>query len=171
MPSLTPLTMFSIRAGICLRTAGFKFRQVPSIFTVSAITLYRFPPVILPMVTTALSRGLTFRDTMFWSAEITWAEMAMASMPFSGAEPWLLLPFTVMKNRSEEAIMAPLRTATLPTSYWGHTCWPKTPSTWGFSSTPASIIFLAPLAMGSSSAGWKISFTVPSNWSRSSLST
>ena len=95
----------------------------------------------------------------------------MASMPFSGAEPWLLLPFTVMKNRSEEAIMAPLRTATLPTSYWGHTCWPKTPSTWGFSSTPASIIFLAPLAMGSSSAGWKISFTVPSNWSLSSLST
>ena len=95
----------------------------------------------------------------------------MASMPFSGALPWELFPLTVRNSRSEEAIIWPSRTATWPRGRAGQTCWPNMASTLGLSSTPSSIIFLAPLLAAFSSEGWNTSLTVPGKVSFSSLST
>ena len=168
IPLATPAAMDSMREGIFAWVSGLTVLTVPSRTTSSAITLYLLPPLMVPMDTTAASRGLTFLDTTVWRALITWAEMAMASTPFSGSEPWAPFPFTVRNNLSEAPIRAPSFVPTVPVSSEGQTCMPKIASTAGFSKTPSEIIPGAPPVGFASSAGWKMNLTVPLKLSFSS---
>ena len=56
---------------------------VPSRTHSPAMMLYLVPALKIPNVTTALSRGSTFRLTMDWAAITNWAPRTTASMPWS----------------------------------------------------------------------------------------
>ena len=69
---------------------------------------------------------------------------------------------------SGDAIIGPSFKCTSPSFKYPHKCAANAASTFGFSSTPSSIIGRAPPSL--SSAGWNTSFTLPCKLSFSSLS-
>ena len=157
MASAVDLAMRVIRSAKLLRTSGLKARVVPSSSAVPAMTLKRVPPVNLPTVTTAVSIGSSSRETRLWRFCTMAAPITTASTARCGCAPWPDLPITLTLKRSPEAIIAPLRIATLPAATSDQTCMPKQAST--PSSAPSAIIDCAPRPI--SSAGWKANTTVP----------
>ncbi len=80
-------------ARICASSSSENVRTVPSMSTVSAMTLLRTPPLILPMVSTAFSPGSLLRLIRVWNWVTAWAAATMASMPWCGKAPCAALPW------------------------------------------------------------------------------
>ena len=121
------------------------------------------PPANLPIVTTA-----------DWVADISlliisckdkymWAAIFIGSTPSSGIAPWHPTPFTTILNLLHPAILVPSPHSITFEGVPECTCIAIAASTLGFSSTPAFIIFLAPV--NPSSSGWNTNLIVPSIWS------
>ncbi len=63
---------------------GIEGAQRSASSTTSAITLLRYPPAIVPIVTTTLSSGSVSRATTFCSAKISAADAGIASTAVCG---------------------------------------------------------------------------------------
>ena len=143
-------------------------RIVPSIITLSGIILGASPPENLPIVRTAGSAGAISLLIISCSDRYTWAAILIGSTPVSGIAPWHPTPFTVILNLMQPAILGPVEYKTMLDGLPEWTCIAIAASTLGFSRTPASSIFFAPV--NPSSSGWKTNLIVPSIWSSYCLS-
>ena len=118
-------------------------------------------------VTTTGSTGRTLREAMLCSATTISAATSIESTHMCGIAACPPRPLTTMSNWSAQAISGPGRIANSPTGSPGRLCMPNTRWMPKRSIRPSSIIASAPAPP--SSAGWKISATVPSK-SRESAS-
>ena len=75
--------------------------------TSSAMTLLRYPPAIVPIVTTTLLSGSVSRAAMFCSASTIAAAAGIASTAVCGYAPWPPFPRTVNRSSSAEALTGP----------------------------------------------------------------
>ena len=140
--------------------------MVPVIYASSAMMFLAVPACIVPMVITAGLLASSSRLAIVCRF-ITMAEAAtMASTAWWGIPPWPPWPLTLMLRLAEAAILPPASTQILPTGIWLSTWTPMMASQ--SSKSPFAIMARAPLGKYSS-AGWKMSFTVPASWSRHSF--
>ena len=84
----------------------------------------------------------------------------IGSTPLSGIAPWHPTPFAVILNLIQLDMLVPIPYTITSLGILEYTCNAIAASTLGFSSTPASIILLAPV--NPSSSGWNNNFIVPS---------
>ena len=96
---------------------GDTVRIVPSISTVSGMTLLVVPPLIRAIVRTAGSNGSTERVVAAWSARTSSAAVGIGSRARWGAEAWPPRPRTVARIASAEASSAPGRRAMVSAGY------------------------------------------------------
>ncbi len=109
---------------------------------------------------TAASIGRLLRVITDCSACTTWVATSTGSVLRCGIAAWPPLPLIVIVNSLLPAITGPERSANCPTPMPGQLCMPNTASQGAFVNSPSSIIRCAPAPP--SSAGWKITWTVPS---------
>ena len=118
------------------------------------------PACIAHRLTTAVSIGLTLRETIDCTAVMMWPATSTGSIAACGCAPWPPLPVISMVTRSAEAIIAWCRMPKQPGFRPGQLCMAYTASTSKRWNRPSSIIALAPAKP--SSPGWKIRTAVPS---------
>ncbi len=122
--------------------------------------LYASPAWICVIDSTAVSIGFLLRViSVCRLCEIDTAVM-IGSTPLCGIAACAPLPVTVISNSFDDAIIGPAVTPNVPTPAPGQLCIPNTASHGKRSKRPSSIITRAPPPP--SSAGWKITWTVPS---------
>ena len=154
------VTMSFILLKICSPNSFSKVLIVPSITTSFGIMFGASPPANLPIVITAgLVAGISLL-VISCIAKNMWAAMFIGSTPVSGRAPWHPVPFTTILNLLHPPILVPNPHTTKFDGVPELTCIAIAASTLGFWSTPASIIFLAPV--NPSSSGWNTNLTVPS---------
>lgn len=150
-----------IRASTLSRVSESSARTESFSVAVSGITLGALPAWIAPTVTTAARVGSMLRATIDCKASTILAAATIGSQPNCGIAPCVPLPVTVIVTESDDAIMQPWRSAKWPTGKPGALCNANTWSHGKRVKRPSAIIFEAPPRP--SSAGWKITFSVPSN--------
>ena len=155
----TPEQQRRISASSACIVAPSNARAVPVRVTASGTTLNASPPLIEPMVTTAMPLAWIRRAGI---ASISGTSAAAADIGLAvrcGVAAWPPRPRTSTWKRAAPAQAGPACTAAVPSGSGGALCSANTASQGKRSNRPASIIARAPPRP--SSAGWKIRLTVP----------
>lgn len=157
--SAVALVMERILSSTIWRVSGLRVRVLMRRMAFCGITLPALPARNAPTLTTAASIGATLRETTVCSDITSAAPATSGSMLFSGMEPWLPTPVSSISQLSTAAMIGPPVKCSLPTGRPGMLCMPKITSIGNFSNRPSAIMAGAPAI--TSSAGWKITFSVP----------
>jgi hypothetical protein len=128
----------------------------------SGITLLLVPACTLPTVRTAVSPGVTSRETTVCSRTMIMAASTTGSMQSWGRAPWPPRPYTVTLMLSSVAMKSPDRVPAVP-AIPGSRCWVRATSGIGMRlNSPPPTMPWAPSPV--SSAGWNSAIRVPLHW-------